>query len=119
MKKTYQIEITEKAQKLLQDDPQAYLLMSQIALRACINANLSDGRHELTAKKNLRSNQAVIGDFKNCGLTRDKYRSTQERLKKYGFVSFRTFSRGTIATITDLGLDLFNIHFHYIRSVND
>ncbi|HEY2809923.1 MAG TPA: hypothetical protein VGJ00_00815 [Rhabdochlamydiaceae bacterium] len=76
--------------ELLQNDPKAYLLLSQIALRALRrDANYSD----------LKANQAYIGDHENIGLSQQEYRNAKKRLSKYDLVSFISTNKGTIATL--------------------
>lgn len=80
------------AEQLLQNDPDAYLLLSQIAFRARKAASLFD--RELTV------NQAKIGDYENCGLTRQRYRDALGRLvRKYAIITIKTTNKGTIATL--------------------
>jgi len=91
----------EKGKELLQEDPQAYLLLSQIAFRAQrTSRNYS--------RIPLKENQAFIGDHQNCGLSAQQYKDTKERLERYGLATFHPINRGTIATLT--GTDVFNIN---------
>lgn len=76
---------------LLEEDPKAYLLLSQIALRA----KRTDG----FSAKNLEIGEAFIGDHEKIGLTQGEYRGAKKRLEKYGFASFRPTNKGTIAKL--------------------
>jgi len=56
----------------------------------------------------LKMNQALIGDYKSCGLTERKYRTAKENLKKWGFVTFKATNKGTVATL--LNTSVFDIN---------
>ncbi len=80
----------EEAIKLLEAAPKAFLLYTQIALRAKrTDANYS----------NLKVNQAMIGDYEKIGLTRQEYRNAKERLARHKLATFETSNKGTIATL--------------------
>jgi hypothetical protein len=91
----------EKGAELLEEDPQAYLLLSQIALRA----RRMDGEY---SRIPLKANQAFLGDHKKAGLSRQQYRNVQKRLTRYGLATFESTNKGTIATLTNL--DVFDIN---------
>lgn len=78
--------------ELLQNDPKAFLLFSQIALRA----SRKDVIYSMTP---LKANQALIGDHKKIGLSIGEYRNAKKRLKKQGLATFLTTNKGTIATL--------------------
>src|SRR5690349_17900842 len=85
--------------ELLQSDPKAYLLLSQIALRALRkNANYSG----------LKANQCYIGDHENIGLSQQEYRNAKKRLSKHGLVFFTSTNKGTIATL--ISSEVFDIN---------
>lgn len=86
----------EKGFELLEEDPQAFLLLTQIALRA----RRTDGEYSKIA---LKANQAFIGDPKKAGLSRQKYRNAQKRLTRYGLATFQPTNKGTYAGIAPLG----------------
>ncbi len=91
----------ERGKELLQEDPQAYLLLSQIAFRAKrTSRNYS--------RVPLKENQAFIGDHENCGLSAQQYKDTKERLERHGLAIFHATNQGTIATLT--GTDVFDIN---------
>jgi len=77
---------------LLENDPKAFLLLTHIALRA---------RRNVLAYSPipLDINQALIGDHEKIGLTRQEYRTALKRLVQYGLIRFKTFNKGTVATL--------------------
>ncbi|HET8962479.1 MAG TPA: hypothetical protein VFM99_01180 [Chitinophagales bacterium] len=76
--------------ELLKDAP-AYLLLSQIAYRARWTDSFN--------KDGLSIGQALIGDYKNIGLTEKQYRNAKKRLERGGFVTFKRAFNGTVATL--------------------
>ncbi|MBN2133226.1 MAG: hypothetical protein JW741_27250, partial [Sedimentisphaerales bacterium] len=74
-------------------DPNAFLLLTAIALRA----RWTDGFN----CHGLKAGQALIGDYRSCGLTRQQYRSAQTRLQRYGLIDVKATTRGTVATLLD------------------
>jgi hypothetical protein len=50
---------------------------------------------------NLKRGQALIGDYKDCDLTRKEYRKACDRLVKWGFISLQPTPKGTIASLSD------------------
>lgn len=81
-----------EAIELLEEDPQAFLLLTQIALRA----RRADGEY---SRMCLKTNQALLGDYTKAGLTRQQYRAVQKRLERYGLAIFQSTNKGTIATL--------------------
>jgi len=45
--------------------------------------------------------QALIGDYKTCGMTQRQYRTAKAQLAKHRFATFKPTSRGTVATLSD------------------
>jgi hypothetical protein len=45
--------------------------------------------------------EAMIGDFKNYGMTERKYRTAKNNLEKWGFSTFKTTNKGTVAKLID------------------
>ena len=78
--------------ELLQD-PKAFVLLTLIALRAKRTGDFNIYQ--------LKIGQALIGDYKACGLTRKEYRNAKGRLKRHGLADFRATNKGTIATLLD------------------
>ena len=82
------IILYRKAIDLLENDYQAFLLLTHIALRA--------RRTPLTLSRiPLQTNQALIGDYEKIGLSGNSTRDTQVRLANYGLVSFKPHKQGT------------------------
>jgi len=82
---------TPEALELITKDQNAFVLMTLIAYRA--------KRTDDFNIHNLKPGEALIGDYKACGLSMQEYRSATQRLKKYGFATFKPTNKGTIATI--------------------
>lgn len=80
----------EKALELLEENSKAFLLLTQIAIRA---------RRNDAEYSSLKANQAFIGDHEKIGLSRQEYRSAQKKLTKYKLASFEPTNKGTIATL--------------------
>ena len=96
------------ARELLRDG-NAFRLLTQIALRAKRTNDFS--------VHGLRIGQALIGDFKACGLTPGQYRAAKARLKRYGLIDFRGTNKGTIATL--LNDTVFDVNAEAPRQAND
>jgi hypothetical protein len=78
---------------MLEHDPPAYHLVTVIALRA--------NRTNKINILGLNPGEALIGDYRRYGMTRQVYRGALRRLKKRGFVTTRATSKGTIAKLVD------------------
>jgi hypothetical protein len=59
-------------------------------------------------KYNLAQGEALLGDFKSYGMTRQQYRTAQAQLKKWGFATFKTTNKGTIGKLIDTRLFALN-----------
>lgn len=86
----------------LQKSPKAFTLLSVIACRA--------RRSDMFNVHNLRAGEALIGDFKNYGMTEQEYRTGKKQLKKWGFATFEATRKGTIArlcnnSVFDINID--------------
>jgi len=77
----------------LLDDPNAFVLLTVIALRA--------RRTDEFNIHNLQSGEALIGDYKKYGLTRQQYRTAMKRLGQWRFAAFKPTTNGTVATLLD------------------
>ena len=75
----------------LMKDNYAFILLTQIAIRA--------RRTDVFNVENLKLGEALIGDHRSIGLSRQNYRTALKKLKKWGFVTIKTTTNGTIATI--------------------
>ena len=73
--------------------PLAFALLAVISLRC----KWRDGFNTL----GLETGEALIGDHRSCGLSRQEYRTAVRCLERHRFATFRPTTKGTIATITD------------------
>ena len=80
--------------------PPAFMLLTQIALRA--------RRTNKFSLHNLKQGEAMIGDYSSIGITQQQYRTAKKNLEKWGFATFRSTSRETIARITNT--DIYNVN---------
>ncbi|MCE3279690.1 MAG: hypothetical protein K0S44_1881 [Bacteroidetes bacterium] len=92
----YRGPITDELMK----DPTAFMLLTQIALRARRTDSYND--------KNLLAGESLVGDYKGIGATRAQYRRVLEKLSSAGFIAIRTTNRGTIAKL--LNTTVFSIN---------
>jgi hypothetical protein len=53
---------------------------------------------------NLKFGEAFIGDFENYGMSESIYRTAKAYLAKWGFATFKTTTKGTIAKLIDTRL---------------
>jgi len=74
----------------------AFILLSIIALRARRTNEFNV--HE------LKQGEALIGDFKNYGMTEQRYRTAKKKLEKWKFITIKATTKGTIATLLDNGI---------------
>lgn len=65
-------------------------LLNIIAYRASRNGN---------PVKKVKPGEALIGDFKSIGLTRQEYRTAVDNLTKWGYITTKTTNAGTIARL--------------------
>ena len=65
-------------------------LLNVIAYRASRNGN---------PVKKVKPGEALIGDFKSIGLTRQEYRTAVDNLTKWGYITTKTTNAGTIARL--------------------
>ena len=83
----------DEAQTLLADYPNAYLLLSQIAMRA---------KWKDCPITGLKAGQAFIGDWRKAGLPSEKaYRHAKKVLTNLKIGAFEGASEGTVATLID------------------
>lgn len=73
--------------------PNSFNLLALIAYRAKRTGDFS--------VHDLEIGEALIGDFKSCGLTRQQHRTALSNLKKWQLVTTRATNRGTIAKIVN------------------
>lgn len=84
----------EMTKVLLERYPNAFLLLTQIGLRAW-------WKKDEKSPVGLEYGQAFIGDYRSIGLTEKGYRVAKRRLAKGGLVSFVGANKGTVATLID------------------
>ena len=82
--------------ELIRANPLAYVLAAVIAHR---------GRyHEGFNRHNLKLGEALLGDFKNYGMSEQQYRTAKAQLAEWGFATFRATNKGTVGKLTDTRL---------------
>ena len=91
---------SEESMELLAANKNALVLLYVIAWRARRTNEFN--RH------GLKIGEAFIGDYKEYGMTEREYRTAKAFLKKNGFATFNSTSKGTIATITNA--DIFDVN---------
>lgn len=102
--KTFRGEPTRE----LMHNKNAFMLLSLIALRA--------RRTQSFSTDNLEPGQALIGDHRACGLTQSEYRTAKKSLARYHLATFKTTSKGTIATLCNT--DVFDINIEKVDNQN-
>lgn len=96
------VKIYREGLELLDNDWQAFLLLTQISLRA-LRADCKFNKHK------LEIGEALIGDYQRIGLTEQQYRDAKWRLQfKYKIITCRRTNRGTIAKL--LTSDIYDIN---------
>ncbi len=83
--------LRSKAAEELESDMPANHLLSIIARRA--------KRTDDFSKHGLLVGQALVGDYVKCNMTRQQYRGAIARLQKYGFVTIKTTTKGSVVTL--------------------
>ena len=73
---------------LIKHKPKAFLLFSLIAGRAKY--------HDQNGDDSLAINEAYIGDYKSCGLTRNEYRTAVKDLRERNHIITRRVRRGSV-----------------------
>ena len=96
---------TKETKELIKSAPNAFLLLTQIALRAKRTNDFN--------VHGLKSGQALVGDYKSIGLTERKYRTAKAQLETWGFATFKGTNKGTIANL--INSSVFDINEEYKR----
>ena len=78
--------------EMITNHPSTFLLLCVIAFRA---------RRSVSKVKGLEKGEALIGDYKNYGLTEQNYRTAKKNLEKWKILTYRVTGRGTIAKLVD------------------
>ncbi|UCE07357.1 MAG: hypothetical protein JSW07_04815, partial [bacterium] len=81
----------KETMELLTNAPNAFMLLTQIALRAKRTNDFN--------VYGLTVGQALVGDYKSIGLTEKKYRNAKAKLEAWGFATFKGTNKGTIANV--------------------
>lgn len=77
--------------------PAAFLLLTQIALRARRTVGGFNPHC-------LQPGEALVGDYRALGLTEQRYRTAKRTLRGWGLATFRPTNKGTIATLASLAV---------------
>ena len=88
------VKLYREGLALLELSLPAFALLTQIALRA----NRMDPAYSIYQ---LKANEALVGDHKKIGLSRQQYRDAVLRLEAHGLATFRKTNQGTIAVLTN------------------
>src|SRR5690349_12473470 len=83
---------SDKLDALLRNDPNAFALLTYIAINA---------RRTYCPITKLQPGETLLNDPAACGLTYQQYRYALQRLKTYDFTTSRTTNRGTILKLKD------------------
>ena len=81
------------AMELIRANGHAFVLLAVIAYRA--------QRTSAFNRYSLKPGEALIGDFKNYGMSEQQYRTAKRVLEKCGFATFKPTTKGTVATLLD------------------
>ena len=84
---------TDDLKELIEAAPMAFVLAAVIATRARFMPGVS--------LQGLHRGEAFLGDWKQCGMTRQQYRTALAQLEKWRFATIRSTSRGTVARLMD------------------
>lgn len=88
------VKLYREGLALLELSLPAFALLTQIALRA----KRMDPAYSIYQ---LKANEALVGDHKKIGLSRQQYRDAVLRLEAHGLATFRKTNQGTIAVLTN------------------
>lgn len=89
--------------------PNEFTLLALIAIRAKHQTDFSI--------KEVRPGEALIGDYSASGLTERKYRTAKKNLEKWGFITTKATSRGTIVKL--IKTSVFDIYIEPGDKPND
>ena len=87
---------SSEALELIAANPNAFVLSYLIASRAQWSERFN--RH------GLQPGEAFLGDHASYGMSEREYRTAKSQLEKWGFATFRTTNKGTVAKLTDTRL---------------
>lgn len=89
----------EELLDILKQHPNAFLLLTLIAARARRTESMITG---------LKTGQALIGDYRACGLSHQKYRTAIKQLESINLITTKTTNKGTVATLCNS--DIYDIN---------
>lgn len=87
---------TPEALELIQADPLAYVLAAIIAHRGRYNVGFN--------AHNLGLGEALLGDYRSYGMTRQQYRTAIKHLTEWHFATFKSTNKGTVGKLIDTRL---------------
>jgi hypothetical protein len=82
--------------ELIKANPDAFIVAYMIAFRGRYHAGFNSMQ--------LGLGEALLGDYANYGMTKRRYRTAKKNLAAWGFATFKTTPKGTIARLTDTRL---------------
>ena len=91
----------EEFLELIKRSPLAFALLSIIAHRA---------RRTDSKINKLKVGEAMIGDYKNYGMTKQNYRTAKKILQNCNLVTLKVTNKGTIAKLIDTSIYDININ---------
>ena len=89
--------------ELLKKNQNAFILLYFIAIRAWRGPSMSP--------RGCGIGEALIGDYSTMGMTEQEYRTAKGHLKKMGFITTKSTSKGTIAKL--INTELFDPNFDF------
>jgi len=82
--------------ELIEKNPLPFVLAYVIANRARWRVGFN--------AHGLQTGEAFLGDWRACGMSQQQYRTAKAQLTKFGFATFKTTNRGTVARLVDTRL---------------
>ena len=89
--------------ELLKKNQNAFILLYFIAIRAWRGPSMSP--------RGCGIGEALIGDYSTMGMSEQEYRTVKKHLKKMGFITTKSTSKGTIAKL--INTELFDPNFDF------
>ena len=89
--------------EILKKHSKTFTLLYFIAMRAWRGPGISP--------RGCRVGEALIGDYSTMGMTEQEYRTAKKHLKKMGFLTTKSTSKGTIAKL--MNTELFDPNFDF------
>jgi len=92
----FRVHRSEELAELIRGEHDALILALVIATRAQWSTRFN--RH------NLALGEALLGDYREYGMTEKRYRNAKSKLERWGFATFRGANKGTVAKLNDCRL---------------